>query len=258
MSILENPVRSNGACFAIVGKELLMKKDNSMLSFDDLCELKRSLETTDFFEEKAFDICALSLKNKENIPDAYEVKTIRQFFSEHDEKTNFQLARSRALISWRRDYHFCSCCGAVLSDHEDFTARVCPSCQKLYFPRIEPCIIVLVRKGDKVLLARHVQRNQDVYACIAGFIEVGESAECAVKREVFEEVGIRVKNIQYRGSQSWPFPDQLMLAFTAEYESGEIKLQENEIADAQWFDRDDCPTTPQPGSVAYKLIHNEI
>ena len=96
-----------------------------------------------------------------------------------------------------------------------------------------------------------------MYTCIAGFMEAGESAENAVKREVKEEVGLNIKNIRYRGSQSWPFPDQLMLGFTAEYESGELKLQKEEIADAQWFDRDNCPASPKPGSIAYRLIHEE-
>ena len=86
-------------------------------------------------------------------------------------------------------------------------------------------------------------------------MEAGENAEHTVYREVLEETGIRVKNIIYRGSQSWPFPDQLMLGFTAEYESGEVKRQEDEIADADWFDRESCPATPTPGSIAYRLIH---
>ena len=90
------------------------------------------------------------------------------------------------------------------------------------------------------------------------FIEVGESAEHAVQREIEEEVGIQVKNIQYKGTQSWPFPDQLMIAFTAEYAGGEFRLQPDEIADAQWFSRDDCPATPPAGSIAYKLIWGEI
>ena len=106
------------------------------------------------------------------------------------------------------------------------------------------------------MLARHVQRNQDIYTCIAGFIEAGESAEEAVSREVKEEVGINVKNIKYKGSQGWPFPDQLMLAFTAEYESGTIKLQEDELSEAKWFSKENLPATPLPGSVAYKLINS--
>ena len=115
---------------------------------------------------------------------------------------------------------------------------------------------MLVSKGDKILLARHAQRNQDVYTCLAGFVEAGESIEHAVRREIMEETGIKVKNIKYFGSQSWPFPANLMFGFTAEYESGEITPQADEIADAQWFDRDNSPATPPKGSIAYKLIHN--
>jgi thioredoxin reductase (NADPH) len=92
----------------------------------------------------------------------------------------------------------------------------------------------------------------------AGYVEAGETIENAVRREIFEETGIKVRNIQYRGSQSWPFPQQLMLAFYADYESGEIKVQEEEIEDARWFDRNNLPATPAPGSIAYKLIHGEI
>lgn len=257
MAMIVNPTQTVSDCFALVGKELLVKKDGSNLNFNDLCQLKREHPEADFFDEPSFQVCALGL-NISEAPEGYLLKTIRQFFAENDEESSFRLARARALLSWRRDNQFCSKCGGALKDHTELTARVCSHCEKNYFPRIEPCVIILVNKGDKILLARHVQRNQDVYACIAGFIEVGETAEHAVRREIAEEVGIQVKNIRYRGSQSWPFPDQLMMAFTAEYESGEIKTQEDEISDAQWFDREGCPTTPQPGSIAYRLIHNLI
>lgn len=257
MAINVNPTYSDGSCFVLSGKDTLLKEDGSSPSFQDLCDLKGVYEEADFFEEPAFALCALGLDGKE-VPYGYVRKTIRQFFAESGEEICFRLARARALLSWRRDVRFCGCCGAELTDHAEFTARVCPQCGKIFFPRVEPCVIVLVNKGEKILLARHVQRNQDIYACIAGFMEVGESAEHAVRREIREEVGIEVKNIRYRGSQSWPFPDQLMLAFTAEYESGEIVLQKEELSDARWFDREGCPASPQPGSIAYKLIHNEI
>ncbi len=124
----------------------------------------------------------------------------------------------------------------------------------MIYPRIEPCIIVLVHKEGKILLANHAQRNQDIYACLAGFVEAGESIEHAVEREIWEETHPRVKNIRYFGSQRWPFPSQLMLGFTADYESGEIELQREEIADAQWFDPHHCPASPPPGSIAWQLI----
>ena len=146
-------------------------------------------------------------------------------------------------------------CGAELKEHSVLTARECPNCKRIAFPRIEPCVIVLVTKGEEILLAAHTYRNQDVYTCLAGFIEAGESAEQAVKREIFEETGLKVKNIVYRGSQSWPFPDQLMLAFEADWESGEIKIQEDELLEAAWFPKTQPPSKLSPGSVAYKLIN---
>ena len=190
--------------------------------------------------------------------DSYSRQELRQFYAEHDEETASKVFRAKALSEWRKKTVFCPRCGARLVESKDFTAMQCPDCGELLFPRIDPCIIVLVRKGEKILLARHAQRNQDIYACLAGFVEAGETIENAVRREIFEETGIKVKNIQYRGSQSWPFPQQLMLGFYADYESGEITLQKEEITDAQWFDRDNLPASPAPGSIAYKLIHNEI
>lgn len=256
--MINNPRVGATDCFALVGRDLVLKSDGSALSFRNLLELKELDALADFFSEEENGFCALELSDKELLPADYKLLPIRSFFAENGEEPSFRLARARALLSWRKTMRFCSCCGAALEDSADTTSRFCPNCRRTYFPRIEPCVIVLVSRGDKVLLARHVQRNQDVYACIAGFMEVGETAEHAVRREIFEETGIIVKNVRYRGSQSWPFPDQLMLAFTAEYESGELKLQEDEIADAGWFDRDDCPATPTPGSVAYRLIHGEI
>ncbi|MBR0494879.1 MAG: NAD(+) diphosphatase [Treponema sp.] len=167
-------------------------------------------------------------------------------------------ARARGLLNFKHDKRYCQKCGGFLRDDLYFTARTCPRCKTLYFPQLEPAIITLVSRGDEILLARHKNRNDDVYSCIAGFVEVGETIENAVQREVLEETGINVKNIRYVGSQSWPFPDQLMLAFRAEYESGEIKIQEEELLDANWFKWDELPKVPGPGSVAYNLIHGEF
>jgi len=190
--------------------------------------------------------------------DNYSRQELRQFYATHDEDTSSKVFRAKALSEWRKKFVFCPKCGKRLHENKDITAMECHECGELIFPRIDPCIIVVVRRGNKILLARHTQRNQDIYACLAGYVEAGETIEHAVHREIFEETGIKVKNLQYRGSQSWPFPQQLMLGFYADYESGEIKVQEEEIQDAQWFDKDNLPATPAPGSIAYKLIHEEI
>lgn len=257
MAVKICPEHSEERCFAFAGRDLIVRPDGLPLAFSDLKKLKALHEKADFIEEKEFGYCAVGLPEG-TLPEGFSAKPVRQVFAEADESLVLTLSRARAILTWLAETKFCLKCGTLMSDHESLTAKVCSGCNKLLFPRIEPCVIVLVNKGDKILLARHVQRNQNVYACIAGFMEAGETAEQAVAREVLEETGIRVKNIRYRGSQSWPFPSQLMLAFTAEYDSGELKLQEDELSDASWFDRDECPATPPPGSVAYKLINGEV
>ena len=242
----------------IFEREIILRNDEKELTKSDLENIKSDNPIAEFFEEKTTDMQVLVLLSKDKLPSEYRSMTLRDYFATHTEEENFVAFRARALATWHKQTVFCSSCGTKLKPHSQLTAMTCPSCNLNIFPRISPCIIVLIYKDDKILLARHVNRNQDIYACIAGFIEAGESAEEAVRREITEEVGINVKNIQYRGSQSWPFPDQLMFGFTAEYESGDIVLQKEEIADAQWFDPDNCPASPKPGSIAYKLIHKEI
>ena len=246
------------SCFVLYEKEIILKRDGALPEFADLEKIKSLNSVDEYFEEKQNAIKVLGLTSKDNLPEDYETIPLREYIATHTEEEGFKAFRAKGLWSWRKATKFCSACGAELKEHTVLTARECPKCKRVIFPRIEPCVIVLVTKGEEILLASHVYRNQDVYTCLAGFIEAGESAEQAVEREIFEETGIKVKNITYRGSQSWPFPDQLMLAFTAEYESGDIKLQKEEIADARWFDPKNCPTTPKPGSISYKLIHKQF
>ena len=184
---------------------------------------------------------------------------LRAFCAEHDEETTREVFRAKALLEWRKKTKYCPCCGTEMKEHATLTALQCPECSNLVFPRIDPCIITIVYRTDRgkteILLARHVQRTQDYCACLAGFVEAGETIENAVRREVFEETHIKIKDLHYIGSQSWPFPQQLMLAFYAEYDGGDIVVQEEEISHAEWFDIDDLPPIPPPGSIAYRMIH---
>lgn len=131
----------------------------------------------------------------------------------------------------------------------------CGHCEHHVYPRINPCVIVLITRGDEVLLASHHRHGKAFYSCLAGFVEAGESAEEAVHREVMEEVGIKIDNLRYIASQPWPFPSQLMFGYLADYESGEIDADEEEIEDAVWFDINDLPLVPNPDtSIAGRLI----
>lgn len=128
----------------------------------------------------------------------------------------------------------------------------------MFYPRLSPSIIVLITRGEEVLLAKNANTRGNFYSTLAGFVEPGESLEQTVHREVFEEVGLKVKNLQYFNSQSWPFPNSLMLGFHAEYDSGEINIQEEEIADAQWFHYTEMPNRPAMVSISGWLIDEHI
>ena len=167
---------------------------------------------------------------------------------------------SRALqfLSWRQNHRFCSRCGSPTEPHPRDLAMTCAGCGYFQYPRITPCIITLVTDGEHALLGRSARFPEGFYSCLAGFMEAGETAEQALAREVMEESGISVKNLQYLNSQSWPFPHSLMLGFMAEYAGGEIRIDDDEIVDAAWFHYQDLPMVPPPGSIARSLIDQWI
>ncbi|KIA81620.1 NADH pyrophosphatase [Chromobacterium piscinae] len=163
-------------------------------------------------------------------------------------------ARAAQLRQFLRNHRFCGHCATPLAVNSDQLGRHCPSCGQVYYPRISPAMMVLVHRGRELLLARSPHFTPGVYSALAGFVEPGETLEECVHRETWEEVGIKVKNLRYAFSQSWPFPHSLMLAFTAEYDSGDIRPQEGEIEDAGWFDIDALPPLPTVISIANHLI----
>jgi NAD+ diphosphatase len=158
------------------------------------------------------------------------------------------------LIEWDKTYRFCCKCRAELVARQDVRAKECPECRRLEFPRLSPAIIVLIEKDNTVLLARSPRFAGEFFSVLAGFVEPGESLEAAVHREVMEETGIAIKNVNYFGSQPWPFPDSLMIGFTAQYKSGDIRIDGQEIIEAGWFQADGLPKVPGKLSIARRLI----
>lgn len=158
------------------------------------------------------------------------------------------------IMNWSRLNAFCGRCGAPMTEKGDERARLCPQCGSVVYPRISPATITAIIRGDEILLAHNNSFCNDRYSLIAGFVEPGETAEDCVRREIFEEVKLRVKNLRYFGSQPWPFPDSLMLAFTAEYDGGEIQADGVEIGRAAWFRRGSLPRIPGVESVAGRMI----
>ena len=168
-------------------------------------------------------------------------------------------SRSLQLSEWRRNNQFCGVCGTKMKMHETERAMFCECNNVLVYPRISPCVIVLVTRGEELLLAHNKNFPGTFYSTLAGFIEAGESAESAIHREIFEEVKVRVQNIKYFGSQSWPFPSQLMLGYHAEYLEGEITPDGEEIDLADWFHYKDLPNVPTGNiSISGQLIESYI
>ena len=191
-------------------------------------------------------------------PDGYEFASLWAFLNQVEQPVFYLVGRARQIVEWHRNHQFCGRCGKITLSSNADRSRRCPSCGEMFYPRLSPSIIVLANRGDEILLARNAQSRGNFYSTLAGFVEPGESIEEALHREVFEEVGIRVKNLRYFGSQSWPFPNSLMLGFFAEYASGEFVLQEEEIAGAQWFHYSNLPSRPALVSISGWLIDDFI
>jgi len=171
----------------------------------------------------------------------------------------FALAgRAQQLLAWDRENSFCGSCGESMNNHQQERARVCEPCGSMVYPRIAPCVIVLINRASEMLLARNANFPGKMFSTLSGFIEAGETVEECLLREVKEEVGLDVDNIRYFKSQSWPFPNQLMLGFFAEYKGGEIVCEDEEIAEAYWFTADQLPTIPPIHSISGQLIQHHI
>jgi len=174
-------------------------------------------------------------------------------------ETLFWLAgRAVQIVDWDRTHQFCGRCGSPTQNQIHDRAKVCPVCGLTNYPRLAPAIIVRVARRDeggrRILLARAQRFPTALFSVLAGFVEPGETLEECVQREILEEVSLRVKNIRYFGSQPWPFPHSLMIAFVAEYDAGEVVVDPGELAEAHWFAADALPAIPPPPSIANRLI----
>lgn len=187
-------------------------------------------------------------------PEQTMFRGLRAMYGLVDDQVFALAGRAFQILEWQRNHQFCGRCGTPTEQAPGERAKRCPACGLLSFPRLSPAVIVLVERGDDVLLARHTRSTDGMYALLAGFVEPGESIEEAICREIREETGIEVDRLAYFGSQPWPFPHQLMIGFTAQYAGGEIEVDGTEIADARWFSAHAMPKVPARLSIARRLI----
>lgn len=251
----DKPVR----LFVFKSNELLVKISDNTLSVPDkttLDELKlRVLAEYYLGEMDGCDCFCIETDDKAAVPEGMAFKKFGSLLGRLDEKDFMSAGRAYHIINWDKKNRCCGICGSPTEIKHDEMAKVCQKCSNIIYPRISPAVIVAVIKGGEILLAHARNFKGNMYSLIAGFVEPGETFEDCVKREVYEEVGLKVKNLKYFGSQPWPFPDSLMVGFTAEYESGEIAVDANELTDAGWFTSRNLPEIPTGDSIAGRIIN---
>jgi NAD+ diphosphatase len=183
-----------------------------------------------------------------------ELSALRSLYGRAGDEAFALAGRATQLLDWQKNHRFCGCCAAPTIRKPGEYAMECPACGLLVYPRISPAVMVLVRRGKELLLARSPHFRQGVFSALAGFVEAGETLEQCAVREVREEVGIEINNLRYFQSQPWPFPNSLMLAYFADYASGTISPDPAEIEAAGWYTLDALPSLPDPVSIARRLI----
>ena len=231
------------------GDENVMPYLSDVSGFDAELAVKQYIGDLD-----GFDCYAAELGPEAEIPEGVLFKGLRQLFGAVDEELLWIAGRANQLVHWAQTHRFCGRCGKPTKEKDDERAMICATCGLINYPRVSPAIIIAVVKGDEILLARSSRFKAAFFSVLAGFVEPGETLEDCARREVFEEVGIRIKRISYFGSQPWPLPNSLMVAFTAEYDGGEIAIDESEIVSAGWFSATDLPTVPGKISIAGRLV----
>jgi len=257
-----NTSSESGVSIVLRNQEFLTSKTSEFLIFEDV-DLKwteMKIANKQFIGYLNHKPCFLSELTKESKLDNELILTpLRNLLGRIPDSLFTICSRSLQLSEWNKNNQFCGTCGSKMNNHLTERAMFCECNGLLIYPRISPCIIVLVTKGEKLLLAHNKNFPGTFYSTLAGFIEAGESAESAIDREIFEEVKVRVKNIKYYGSQSWPFPSQLMLGYHADYLEGDITPDGEEIDSADWFHYKDLPQVPTGNiSISGQLIESYI
>lgn len=255
----------------LINNQVPLIKDFKEINLEET-DIKNCIYIGEYYSKDCFAVELCEDFDKENYIESVKDSAFLElyFVFDIDEETYLISGRAIQIIDWENNHQYCGRCGAKTFTSDVENAKVCPNCGFTSFTRICPAIITSIIKKDyddldpegkpinKVLMAKHSYHNTHRYTLIAGFLEAGESIEEAVKREVKEEVGIEVDDIEYFGSQSWPFPNSLMIGCICKYKSGEIKVDENEILKAKWFKKDEIIRYDSDISISDWLIQNFI
>jgi len=244
--------------FAFHGGELLVVQSDSDAQLPhcvDLSELGLCAVRSLYLGTYGGKHCYVSeLERADALPAGLALQGLRAVFGVVDETLAALAGRAFQIMEWDRNHQYCSRCGTPTAPRQNERARACPQCGYTTYPPISPAIMILITRGRELLLARKPEWVPKRYSALAGFVEPGETLEDTVRRETREEVGVEIRNLRYFGSQPWPFPHSLMIAFTAEYASGEVRPDGVEIAEACWFDVENLPKLPPGISISRRMI----
>lgn len=249
-------IQENDYIFHFKKNALLIKENGQGYEFPKRKELLNSLHSDGLFLFTLNNVnCFLVLDCIAPDNDNFAYHEINFFRNILQKEIDWAAAVALQLKTWYEQNKFCGNCGSHTKIRKDERAIFCPSCQRTMYPTISPAIIVAIRKNDKILLARGAHFKEGFYSLVAGYVDIGESLEDAVRREVKEEVGLEIKNIRYYGSQPWPFSGSMMIGFVAEANNDQhIQIDNNEIVEAGWFSRTNLPNRPPKRSIAGEII----
>jgi len=240
-------------------KERLLVEQNGVPTVHDLEALGLNVVRQQYLGTLGGRPCfSAELDGDAKAPEGMTFEPLRKLYNRLDERQFSLAGLAKQVVAWDSTHQFCGRCGVKTLGLPNERAKRCPQCRLVNFPRLSPAIIVSIERGNTLLLARANHFSTHLYSVLAGFVEPGETLEQAVEREVHEEVDLRIKNVRYFGSQPWPFPNSLMVAFTAEYAAGTIQIDRKEISEARWFTVSDLPQIPDKISIARRLIDHFV
>jgi NAD+ diphosphatase len=244
----------NDRMFIFRDRKILIRKTDGVIPLrSEISSSEEYFSSIHFIGSLGNEGCYTCRLGDTDIPTGYAFEDLRKIYMKSSSEWKPAISTAVMVADWDKNHVHCGRCGAKTELDRGERCRKCPSCGHSVFPRISPAIIVAIIKDGYILLAHNKNFTSPIYSLIAGFVEAGEYLEDTVRREVLEETGLTVSNIRYFASQSWPFPDSLMIGYTADYASGEITVDE-ELSDAGWFNRKNMPEIPSHGSISRRII----
>ena len=256
-AVTSEPVNNDyGYWFVFCSTKLLIKPNECSIPYlRSLAELDLSPVRTQYLGTLQGHPCYSAEVSPDTVVhEGMSFRELRSLYNVLDEDIFLLAGKAIQIVNWDQTHQYCGRCGHETETFQGERVKKCPACGFMSYPRISPAVITAVLKDNKILLSHYAAFKGNIHTIIAGFVEPGETLEECIKREIMEEVGIQVRNIKYFGSQPWPFPNSLMIGFTAEYESGVISVDGTEISEAGWYDVNSLPELPSKISISREII----